>query len=87
MAIGLPMDKSTAARLGAFATHSRHDPRETTAAARRTFLARFEDEVDPDHVLPDAERKRRAQFALKLHMAKLSEKAAKAKAKRTRGDS
>jgi hypothetical protein len=39
-----------------------------TRPAREAFLRRFEREVDPDGVLPPAERGRRAQHALRAYM-------------------
>jgi hypothetical protein len=59
------------ARLGAFAQQAQHDTRETTKAARAAFNARFEDEVDPDRVLPEAERARRAVAARKAYFTRL----------------
>jgi len=67
-----PTERRIRARLGAFALHAQHDPRETTAAGRTAFLARFLDEVDPDRTLPEAERLRRAECARKAHMARLA---------------
>jgi len=57
-------------RMGALAVHSRG--RTNTATARQAFLARFEREVDPDGLLEPVERKRRAEYALRLHMTRLS---------------
>jgi hypothetical protein len=37
-----------------------------TKPARRAFLDRFEEEVDPDGTLPPDERRRRAQHALRV---------------------
>jgi len=51
------------ARLGAFAQQAQHDTKETTRAAREAFNARFLDEVDPERVLPEEERLRRAEAA------------------------
>lgn len=42
--------------------HARHDSRELTRPARQAFLAKFDREVDPDAVLPEAERLRRADL-------------------------
>jgi len=67
-------------RIGAYSLHSRRDPRETTAPARAAFLSRFEREVDPDGVLPEAERLRRAESARKAHFARLALKSARARA-------
>jgi hypothetical protein len=42
-------------------------------------LRNFEVQVDPDDALTDEERRRRADHALRAHMAKLSLMAAKAR--------
>lgn len=69
-------------RLGAYATLSRHDPKETTRNGRATFLARFEREVDPEGVLPVAERQRRAEYAKKAYFSRLAMKSAEARRKK-----
>jgi len=74
--------RSLQGRIGAFVTHSRHDPRETTAAARATFLARFEDEVDPERVLSEPERLRRATMARKAYFARLAWRSSVARTKK-----
>jgi hypothetical protein len=81
--VGEPI-RTLVARLGAYALHASHDPRETTAAARAAFLSRFEHEVDPEGVLPAAERARRAENARKLYFGRLALKSARARAKRGR---
>jgi len=48
--------------------------------ARDAFMARFDEEVDPDRILSDAERKRRAEHAKKLYFTRLAFKSAKARA-------
>jgi hypothetical protein len=68
-------------RIGAFATLSRHNPRDLTAAARERFLHRFLDEVDPDSELPIEERERRALYARKRYFAELALKSARARRK------
>ena len=68
-------------RIGAHRLHATHDPTKTTARARAAFLARFEREVDPDGVLPEGERRRRAEYARKAHFARLALKSAQARAK------
>lgn len=75
-------ERSLRARAGAHAVHAKHDSRTLTQPARDAFLARFEDEVDPERTLPDAERRRRAIHARKSHMARLSLKAARARSKK-----
>ena len=59
-------------RLGAHAAHSRNDPRAMTAAARGSFLSSFERIADPDGVLPDAERLRRAEHLKRAHFLRLA---------------
>ncbi len=79
------MDPSLATlrgKLGAYTLHSTHSSRETTAAARRAFLARFEAEVDPDQALPAAERSRRAEAARKAYFARLALKSAQVRRRR-----
>ena len=71
-------------RIGAFVLHSRYDARETTAAARSAFLARFENEVDPERVLSEAERLTRAEYARKAHFARLALKSAQVRAGRAK---
>jgi hypothetical protein len=50
-----------------------------TANARAAFLDRFEREVDPDGVLPAAERARRAAAARKAYFVRLAAKSAEAR--------
>jgi hypothetical protein len=59
-------------QIGGLTTSSRHDPSIYTAKARETFLARFLDDVDPNHELPDDERQRRALAARRAHFARLA---------------
>jgi hypothetical protein len=59
--------------------HSMYDSRETTRSGRAAFLARFVREVDPDNTLPEQERLRRAEHALKAHMQKLALRSAQAR--------
>lgn len=77
-----PSARSLRSRIGAYKLHSTHDPRETTANARAAFLARFEDEVDPNRTLPDGERLRRADMARKSSFAALAYRSSVARAKR-----
>lgn len=50
-----------------------HEPDRTaaTAKARAAFLSKFEQEADPEGVLPIAERLRRAENLRKAHFARL----------------
>ncbi len=74
-----PEEMARRGRIGAHVTHSRHDPRETTAKARATFMGRFERQVDPGLALPEEERRRRAEHARKAHFARLARLSADAR--------
>src|SRR6266542_3143300 len=65
-------ERTLRARIAAHAMHAQHDSRETSAAARVAFDARFLDEVDPDRQLPEVERLRRAGHARKAYFARLA---------------
>lgn len=77
-----PAEQTMRARLAAHVLHASHDSRELTAKARQTFLESFEHQVDPDGILPEDERKRRAQHAHRAHMTRLALRSAKARRKR-----
>lgn len=73
--------------LGAMVLHATHSSVDLTRNAREAFLARFEAEVDPEHVLPEDERRRRAEFAKRAYFAKLASKSAAARKARKLGPS
>jgi hypothetical protein len=75
---------SLRARVGAYAQHAKHDVRETTKAARKAFNERWAREVDPDGILPEAERERRAEAARRQYFAALALKSAKSRRDRAR---
>lgn len=77
-----PAQRTLRARLGAHTLHATHDPRETTAAARRAFLGGFDRQVDPDGVLSEQERTRRAHHARKAHFTQLALRSTRARASR-----
>jgi hypothetical protein len=77
-----PIEMALRGRIGAYTLHSRSDSRETTAAARAAFLARFEREVDADGVLPAEERQRRATAARRAYFARLALRSARARRRR-----
>ena len=77
-----PEQRVLNSRIAAYSLHSKYDSRELTAPARDKFMARFENEVDPDRVLPQAERKRRAEHAKKAYFTRLAYKSAKARKRR-----
>jgi hypothetical protein len=65
------------ARLGAFAQQAQYDTRETTKAARAAFNARFANEVDPQRILSETERARRAEAARRAYFTAWRSNAAK----------
>jgi hypothetical protein len=67
-----PAFRKLRARLGAYSQLAQYDPRETTRAARAAFNARFDNEVDPQRVLPELERARRAEAARRAYFARLA---------------
>jgi hypothetical protein len=69
-------------RIGAYKLHATHDPRETTAKARATFLERFYVQVDPESSLAPIERERRALAARKAYFAQLAYRSAVSRSKR-----
>ena len=71
-----PSERTQRARLAALTRWSREDPVGATEPARRAFLERFVDEVDPDRKLPEAERLRRAECARRAYFTRLAYKSA-----------
>lgn len=59
-------------RIGGLTRSARYGGEAVSAAGRRAFLKNFELEVDPDGVLDPAERAKRADAALRAHMARLA---------------
>jgi hypothetical protein len=74
-----PEQRQQRARMGGLATASRHDPKKYTEAAHKGWHNRFLNEVDPKGVLPEPERRRRADAAQRLYMQKLAWKSAQAR--------
>jgi len=74
--------RSLRGRIGAYAMHARNDSRAVTANARAAFLARFEDQVDPQRTLPEPERLRRAMMARKAYFAALAYRSAVARSRK-----
>jgi hypothetical protein len=72
-------ERSLRARAAAYRLHSLYDSRQLTANARAAFKDRFARQVDPDRVLPEVERQRRAECARKAYYTALAAKSAKAR--------
>jgi len=79
-----PEQRTLQARAAAYRLHATHDPKETTKSARAAFSARFEREVDPEMVLPPAERARRAEAARRAYFTTLALRSSRARAQRRR---
>lgn len=77
-----PEQRSQRARLAALTRWAHENPTKNAKRGQAGLLARFEREADPDGVLSTAERARRAEAALKAHMAKLALASSMARAKR-----
>ena len=56
-----PTERSIRGRIGAYSLHAQG--KTNTGPARAAFMAKFEREVDPEGVLPEAQRQRRAKAA------------------------
>ena len=78
-----PAQLTLRGRLGAHTIHARGLT--NTGPARKAFLAKFELEVDPDRVLSEVERQKRAEHARKRHFAQMGLKSAKTRAKKKTG--
>lgn len=60
------------ARIAARAKWAQHDGSQGTQAARETFLARFERQVDPNHELAPEERAKRAESAKRAYFQRMA---------------
>jgi predicted methyltransferase MtxX (methanogen marker protein 4) len=77
-----PEQRSQRARIGGLSRWAREDPKPAMAKARAGFDQRFIDEVDPERVLSEQERNRRADAARRAYFSKLALKSARARAKK-----
>ena len=62
--------------------HAAHDAKKTTANARAARWRRYEDRVDPDRTLSEADRQRRAESLRQADMTRLALRSAQARRKR-----
>jgi hypothetical protein len=81
-----PAERSMRARIAAYTLHSTHDSAALTAPARAAFKSKFERQVDPEGVLPEPERRRRAEAARKAYMTRLAYLSARARAARKQSE-
>lgn len=81
-----PAERRLAGEIGAHQSWAHTEDRSArTAPARKAALDRFEREVDPEGVLPPAERAKRAENARKAYFARLALKSAQARRVRKGG--
>jgi hypothetical protein len=73
------------AQIAANTRWSAEDPKEGIKPARAGYERRFELEVDPHGLLPEAERTRRARAAMRAHMQRLALASSKARRARKAG--
>lgn len=76
-----PSERSQRARIAAHSRWAQHDPTQHALKMQAALRAKFERQADPDGVLPEAERQRRAEQLYKAWMASLAFKSAKARRK------
>lgn len=82
-----PSERTLRSRLASHASWARTaDPSARTQPAREAAAERFENEVDPDRLLPAAERARRAEHARKAYFTALALKSARARRLRAEAD-
>jgi heme oxygenase len=67
-----PAERKLRAQLAVHTMHAANDPVEVTSTARGVLWRRFLDEVDPDRLLPKAERERRAGHARSAFFARVA---------------
>lgn len=78
-----PAERSLRARMAVHTSWAQTTDRAArTAPARRAALQRFERQVDPDGSLSSAERARRADQAMRAHMARLALRSAQTRRRR-----
>lgn len=77
-----PTERSLRARLAAHTLHSQVDAVKHTAPARRAFMERFEDQVDPERRLSADERARRAEQARRAYFTRLALRSVQARQSR-----
>jgi hypothetical protein len=75
-----PEQRSLRGRIAA--RWSREDGKTNAQRAQAGLLAKFVDQVDPDRVLPEDERLRRAETARRAHMQRLAFLSSKARTAR-----
>ncbi|HSZ90154.1 MAG TPA: hypothetical protein VK822_12360 [Acetobacteraceae bacterium] len=82
-----PAERTLRAQIAAHESWARtEDPSARTANARKAMLDKFERQVDPEGILPPAERAVRAEHARKAHFKRLALKSARVRRRRGGND-
>jgi hypothetical protein len=82
-----PEQRRSRARLAALVQWSKtEDWVARSQPARDGFNRKFEDQVDPERRLPEAQRLKMAEAARRAHFSRLGRASGKARAKRAAGD-
>jgi hypothetical protein len=81
-----PDDRRVVAQIAANARWSQQDPKPALVPVRAARMARYENQVDPEGNLPEAERQRRAQAALRADMLRMALRSAQARRRRKADD-
>lgn len=75
-----PAQRSLRARTASYASWANTpDPAARTRNGAQAAFRRFEDQVDPERLLPEDERYRRAKAAQRAHMSSIAYKRVRAK--------
>jgi hypothetical protein len=77
-----PAERRLRGQAGAYALWAKHDPRELSKAGRDAAWERFIQLVDPERILPEAERQRRAEAARRSHLSSIALKSVQARAQK-----
>jgi hypothetical protein len=75
-----PEQRSTRASIAALTRWGGEDPRPAMAKVREGRMRKYRLRVDPEGVLPEGERERRAQALLRADMRRLALKSSRARA-------
>lgn len=78
-------ERKLRARAGGYALHAKYDSRVVSLPGRAAAFQKFVTEVDPDGLLPEAERLRRAKSAEKAHLARIALKREQARRRKSGG--
>jgi hypothetical protein len=67
-----PGERTLRARAAAYEMHAKHGSQKAALSGQAALLGKFERQVDPKGLLTPEERRRRASYARRAHMARLA---------------